>query len=231
MPVGVYQRTDKHIAICRQGGIASNKFKDAEWRKRVSDKMKQIQNTPENKLRISQQSKERWQDPVIRNKAIDGISRATKKQWKDNDNLRIAVNKSNYLRRLPIEELRLRRKKSVLRNHEKNIEQWRLFFAHIQTCDCCGKQITFSSGEKNTAIHFDHCHGHTKIRPSSWLRAHSCIEKNQKIWQSFKFGILCKECNQRIPTGNRQEWLINVTKYIEKTTSTLLHAGTGPKGS
>ena len=50
--------------------------------------------------------------------------------------------------------------------------------------------------------------------PQTFLSTRPYTEINKNIWESCDFGILCFECNLRLPTKNRENWLIKVISYV-----------------
>lgn len=52
--------------------------------------------------------------------------------------------------------------------------------------------------------------------PNSWLRRHPYNEKNKKVWDECKFGMLCLQCNRALPTLNRIEWLEKALAYAKQ---------------
>ena len=101
--------------------------------------------------------------------------------------------------------------------YEKNMKSWVGFIPEETKCEICGETIFLGKAYKKNAIHFDHRHGgkeNIKITPSSWLYRHKRNKKNEKIWESCDFGMLCKKCNSFLPTKNRKKFIKNVVKYI-----------------
>lgn len=97
-------------------------------------------------------------------------------------------------------------------------ETWRGFIPDIAQCEMCGKDIYFSSGDKLKSINFDHRHGGLeaiKESPTNWLGKHRRTPEKEKIWLSCDFGMLCRDCNMKLPTENRQQFKINVNRYIK----------------
>ena len=101
---------------------------------------------------------------------------------------------------------------------EKRRDTWRPFFAHITSCEICGKPIVFASGNIRTSVHFDHKQGGKAVikSPSSWVRNNLRTSENEAIWKTCNFGKLCQRCNQCLPTKNRLEWLEKALKYTKK---------------
>jgi len=102
----------------------------------------------------------------------------------------------------------------------QNLDEWRSLFPAIMKCEICGKKIIFNSGNKWKSVHWDHRHGGTvkiKRSPTSWLASHKRDKKNEAIWKSCDFGMLCRRCNSWLPTKNREEFIKDVLRYINNT--------------
>lgn len=86
-------------------------------------------------------------------------------------------------------------------------------------CGVCGKVLFFKGHSQKETIHFDHRKENCaiKCKLSNWLMSNFRTPKNQRIWDSCDFGILCHWCNMFIPTKNRKEWLRKVAKYVNKS--------------
>src|SRR3990167_8730206 len=99
---------------------------------------------------------------------------------------------------------------------KKNIESWGQFIPKETNCEVCGVKIYFNSKDINSSIHFDHKNDlcSIKICPGHRLRKNPFNIKNQKIWDSCDFGMLCGRCNRAIPTRNRREWLSKLALYV-----------------
>jgi hypothetical protein len=103
------------------------------------------------------------------------------------------------------------------RHYRKNLSTWDRIIPRETKCQCCGKDIYFSTGKRESSICFDHrSSGFEMIKenPTQWLMKHPWSEKNQWIFESCGFGMLCGKCNRAIPTNNRKQWLEDVTRYI-----------------
>lgn len=108
----------------------------------------------------------------------------------------------------------IRIRKYCMDNMKRNVASWKGFIPEETDCECCGKRIKFLSGKKASSIHFDHRHGLNLIKnPISWLWKHVFNEKNKAIWESCDFGMLCDQCNRRLPTENRSDFLKNACQY------------------
>lgn len=100
--------------------------------------------------------------------------------------------------------------------------QWVNFFRRIYSenpiCQVCGRELQWK-GERAEVVHFDHRHNgevSIEITPSDWVRGYPCNLKNQRIWLSCDFGILCNVCNKRLPTKDREQWLRKAIRYTDK---------------
>jgi|SRR5665213_3469232 len=83
-------------------------------------------------------------------------------------------------------------------------------------CRGCGVVISYMSGNQKTSIHFDHNNEGKeaiKVSPYTWLKRHLATPDNIVIWKSCNFGMLCQNCNKRLPTIGRVEWLRNMLEY------------------
>lgn len=83
-------------------------------------------------------------------------------------------------------------------------------------CEICNKPLSYCSGNRLLSVNFDHKNDNLPIKfsPKTWLDGYAFSKRNIEIWESCNFGILCWECNVKIPTKNRKEWLERVTQYI-----------------
>lgn len=100
-----------------------------------------------------------------------------------------------------------------------NRKSWEGFIHKKTKCQICSKTIYFNQKEKgiNNTINFDHKEEAILIKePTHWLDAHFCTLKNQKIWKSCNFGILCGKCNRALLTENREQFIKNAVKYVLK---------------
>ena len=107
-------------------------------------------------------------------------------------------------------------------------DAWKTVIPNKANCECCNKEVYLGKGLQADSIHFDHRNGGNEAitySPASFLRNKPLNKKNLAIWESCDFGILCKNCNSRIPTKNRDEWLKNVTNYVQRSNA-ILHART-----
>lgn len=107
------------------------------------------------------------------------------------------------------------RRKHIL-SSKSRLKSWIGVIPQATRCQICGKNIYLVSDQRSKTIHFDHRHnGKEKIKcsPSIWLRTHQRNDKNEKIWNSCDFGMLCHRCNIFLPTMGRGRFLKNVMKY------------------
>ena len=100
---------------------------------------------------------------------------------------------------------------------KKNRASWEGHIPSQANCQICGKIIYFGRPEQMTTIHFDHTFAECLINgpPSEWLRAHKMTDENVKIWDSCKFGFLCKKCNSYLPTRGRADFAKRLMAYVE----------------
>lgn len=115
-------------------------------------------------------------------------------------------------------------------NGRKNIASWIGFIPKEASCECCGKKLYFQAKSKNEKIFFDHRYGESSLIkiPLPWLWKHKFNEKNKVIWESCDFGILCNVCNFRMPTLNREKFLINFIRYFYGPSKNI-HASEGSR--
>lgn len=114
----------------------------------------------------------------------------------------------------------INKKKSDREYKKKCVQEWTLYFieryGEYPKCEICGKTLTWKTDAPNK-VHFDHRYNNEvsiKNVPFQWVANHICSEKNRKIWLSCDFGILCTNCNLRLPTKDRLKFLCNIFKYI-----------------
>jgi hypothetical protein len=126
----------------------------------------------------------------------------------------------NKRRKQQIAYVKLNRKKINQKNlqHAKNmLMSWSNSFLQYSNCEICNKPIKFL--DKHSPICFDHRYDGTELiqmHPSNWLARNRFSEENFEIWKKCDFGILCRQCNSRLPTKNRKEFLIGAIKYVFK---------------
>jgi len=85
-----------------------------------------------------------------------------------------------------------------------------------QICDT-KKRWPWEKGSWKDTICFDHKKLNLAIEctPSAWLRRRLPSPKNVEIFKSCKFGLLCRDCNFRLPTKKRLIWARKLLKYCE----------------
>ena len=112
-------------------------------------------------------------------------------------------------------------KKCALRNHnefsENNRNNWKKYFKSknlLPICEICGKKLKFFDGR--LGVNFDHKKKDLliKVSPSIWLGTHKVSKENIKIFESCNFGILCSECNNFLPTEDRERLMKGLVKYV-----------------
>ena len=113
------------------------------------------------------------------------------------------------------------RNKSVLneitvKKHYAYTETWKGYIPEMTQCQMCGVDIFFHKQNQNNAIHFDHRKSGTESikSPMAWLSGNKRTPKNQKIWEECNFGMLCGNCNKRLPTIDRKKFLLDAIKYV-----------------
>lgn len=123
------------------------------------------------------------------------------------------------------ERRRLYRLNPEVKNRERNhhirykknaLESWEGYIPLETSCEVCGKKIFFNKKQPSSAINFDHKSNDCLIigSPYDWLTRHPFNEENKQVWDSCKFGMLCKRCNSVIPTNDREKWLSKIDVYI-----------------
>lgn len=113
--------------------------------------------------------------------------------------------------------LREKQRRYVVKRTEKWYEWFMGKYGEFPKCQVCGKDLVWK-GYGNNVLCFDHRYNgeiYIKSNPSHWVWSHACSEKNRKIWEECNFGILCRACNKRLPTKNREQWLRDSIKYIK----------------
>lgn len=146
--------------------------------------------------------------------------------------------KSKEYRLKNLDDIKLNHKEYYLENREKilsknrewkkqnkeklvgyvlqTIEKWKPFFPEIISCEICGKELVFYSGDINKTVHFDHkFYPHPlKLSPSTWLRSNTPTPEKVALFNSFNFGRLCSSCNPRIPTATREAFIFGLVRYM-----------------
>ena len=100
-------------------------------------------------------------------------------------------------------------------------EKWKsilkIKYGDPPVCQVCGKILDYFTKDLKTIVNWDHRNGGNetiKNEPSRFLHGHAPTLKNIEIWDSCNFGILCPQCNKRLPTQNRVLWLNQIAQYI-----------------
>jgi len=115
------------------------------------------------------------------------------------------------------EKIRTKYNKYYNKKYEENMLSWIGYIPEKTICQICGINIYLGKKNKSNAIHFDHReNGNETIKntPSSWLYRNKRTLKNEAIWKSCNFGMLCFKCNIQLPTKNRKEYIKKVYKYV-----------------
>lgn len=93
-------------------------------------------------------------------------------------------------------------------------------YGESPTCSICGKKLTWYSGKNSPRL--DHCSGkETKIKdaPILWVSKHACNKKNIRTFLDEEFGILCDQCNLKLPTN--RELRARIVRYILSNTKDI----------
>ena len=101
---------------------------------------------------------------------------------------------------------------------EEVLKSWVGIIPEKTNCQMCGVEIFFNIRNQYKSIHFDHRHGGSeqiKNNPARWLRDHRRNSKTEAVWKSCDFGMLCMDCNRRLPTKDRIQFIINASKYLK----------------
>ena len=97
--------------------------------------------------------------------------------------------------------------------------QWKEYFVkrygNNPPCQVCGLSLDWFADDPKLRVCFDHRRGQELIKgqPIGFIRCRPCVQKHIAIFETCDFGILCSECNLRLPTVNRSSWLQNALKY------------------
>lgn len=112
------------------------------------------------------------------------------------------------------------KKKMLISAKKWNIEclkSWEGLIPKEYNCMICGREIYFNKENRLKAINFDHrMEGGEDIKgsPAQWLSKHRRNSKNEIVWKNCRFGMLCLNCNTRLPTKNRKEWMESACRYV-----------------
>jgi hypothetical protein len=93
-------------------------------------------------------------------------------------------------------------------------------FGDSPVCQVCNKTLSFQAKSTIDAVHFDHRYEgleDIKDKPIRWIGNHACNSTNQNIFLSCNFGVLCHQCNIHLPTVGREEWIMNIVRYIRES--------------
>jgi len=126
--------------------------------------------------------------------------------------------KESHKRRLQkkryVDNNRLMLNKKSLARRNTILQSWIGIIPKHTNCEVCKNTIEFMN--KHNPIFFDHRNeGNELIKtpPTNWLSLRYATPKNIDIWKSCNFGMLCRHCNQFLPTKNRKEFLLKAIKY------------------
>lgn len=98
------------------------------------------------------------------------------------------------------------------------IEYLTLQYGADPKCQICDKPLAYLSGHVDTSVCFDHRHGNEtlSVGPSMWIAIRPCNDKNKRIFDQGRFGILCRSCNGLLPKiEHRERWLEQVSVYLK----------------
>ena len=164
----------------------------------------------ENKEKQKKSYKEYYQKNKEREKKND-------KEYRQKNKERIEKYQKEY-RQKNKERILIQNRKSCRKFYQKNLISWEGYIPKETNCQICDRKIYFNQNNKKDAICFDHKKENILIKgsPTGWLGFHLRTSENQKIWEGCDFGMLCNQCNQALPTKNREQFMKNVMKYIFK---------------
>lgn len=129
-----------------------------------------------------------------------------------------ATNREKY--NIAAHKYRKRNREKILGYSRARLTTWEGFIPKITQCQMCGRDIYFNDFGKNESMFFDHRNGGKELiqgSPTVWLQRHRRTPETEKIWELCDFGMLCRRCNIVLPTKDRQLYLVNVTKYINRS--------------
>lgn len=132
-----------------------------------------------NKKRLLKASKEYYQN----NK--EGIKKRCAKYMKDN----------------PV-KVRVWQKRKMT----KMRKAWKKYFDSRfpnPSCQVCGKKLSFFHEDPRKTVIWDHRHGEGRVikyQPARFFKRYPMNEKNIEIFNNEDFGMLCFNCNRRIPS-------------------------------
>lgn len=126
--------------------------------------------------------------------------------------------KESYKRRLQkkryVNKNRLIINKKSLKRRNLILQSWIGTIPKHTNCEVCKTPIEFMN--KQRPIFFDHRNAGIEViktPPTNWISLRYATPKNIAIWKSCDFGMLCRYCNQFLPTKNRKEFLLKAIKY------------------
>lgn len=98
---------------------------------------------------------------------------------------------------------------------KENIKQWvSLFETRGVTLDCeiCGRKLQLEhTKDASKQVLFDHKRKNNIARGKQWLEIHKPSEKRLQEFLKADFGILCRQCNSFIGSGERRD---NIRRYL-----------------
>lgn len=115
--------------------------------------------------------------------------------------------------------------KQSIERQKRNKKAWSEFFDEEYgtnpRCQINGEQLSWFGKDGNNTVRWDHRNGKSAIPypPANFLAVRPCTPKNQEIWRSCDFGILCNVCNQFLPTEDREQWMKKAMNYVERITN------------
>ncbi len=160
---------------------------------------------------------------AYREKNIDkALLREKRYREEHKKEIKLAIKKWSLKNKAHISEYKKKRynkEACMLKNKERKIKciaSWKNYIPNKTKCEICGKIIYFKGHIHKNTIHFDHKHENCSIQniPSNWMALRYRTPKNQVIWESCDFGLLCSHCNSCLPTKNRKQWVRKVIKYV-----------------
>lgn len=126
-----------------------------------------------------------------------------------------AIDKKSYIKKRDNPVFLKKYRDKQKRRYRESLDTWEGFIQKEAQCQICGKFVYFNSTDKNSPMCFDHRNGGEAIQgsPTMFLRMNRRNIRNEEIWKSCGFGILCTRCNRCLPTKNREIFLIEALKY------------------
>lgn len=100
-------------------------------------------------------------------------------------------------------------------------EEWKRYFKSKYDgrprCEICSKYLRYfgSANELNEIVCFDHgSKAGIDGRPHAWLRSNFPTERNIKIWEANKFGLLCRRDNLHLLRMNRRKTIEYLKRHL-----------------